>query len=51
MKSKFGDNYGIIYGEGKSIWKYNGKQFETIEDAKKNADFIAFKLYNNEKIE
>ena len=51
VKSKFGDNYGIIYGEGKYVWKYNGKEFETIEDAKKNADFIAFKLYNNEKIE
>ena len=26
------------------------KKFLTIDDAKRNADFIAFKLYNNERI-
>lgn len=51
IKSKYGENYGIVYGEGKYIWEYNNKKFMTIEDAKSNADFIAFKLYNNEKID
>ena len=35
---------------GKCLWQYNGKKFLTIDDAKRNADFIAFKLYNGEKI-
>ena len=37
-------------GNGKCLWEYNGKKFLTIDDAKRNADFIAFKLYNGEKI-
>lgn len=51
IKSKYGDNYGIVYGERKYIWEYNNKKFMTIEDAKSNANFIAFKLYNDEKID
>lgn len=50
VKSKFGENYGLVYGNGKCLWQYNGKKFLTIDDAKRNADFIAFKLYNGEKI-
>ena len=50
IKSKFGENYGLIYGNGKCLWQYNGKKFLAIDDAKRNADFIAFKLYNGEKI-
>ena len=50
IQSKFGDLYGIVYGENKPLWNYNGKYFESIEDAKKNAEYIAFLLYNKEKI-
>lgn len=50
IKSKFGENYGLIYGEGKCLWEYNGKKFLSIDDAKRNADFVAFKLYNKEKL-
>lgn len=50
VKSKFGENYGLVFGNGKYLWEYNGKKFFTIDDAKHNADFIAFKLYNGEKI-
>ena len=50
VKSKFGENYGLVYGKHNCIWEYNGKKFLTIEDARRNADFIAFKLYNGEKI-
>lgn len=50
IKSKYGENYGLVYGDGKYLWEYNGKKFLSIDDAKINADFIAFKLYNGEKI-
>lgn len=49
VKKKDEDKFGIVYGDSKWIWNYNGREFETIDDAKKNADFIAFKLFNNEK--
>jgi hypothetical protein len=50
VKSKFGENYGLVFGKGNHLWEYNGNKFFTIDDAKHNADFIAFKLYNGEKI-
>ena len=49
VKSKYGENYGLVYGNSKYLWEYNGKKFLTIDDAKRNADFVAFKLYNGEK--
>lgn len=50
IKSKYDDGYGIMYGEKKPLWEYNGKRFNSIEDAKKNAEYMAFLLYNNEKM-
>ena len=50
IKSKFDDGYGVVYGEKKPLWEYNGKRFGSVEDAKKNAEYIAFLLYNNEKV-
>ena len=50
IKSKYDDGYGIVYGEKKPLWEYNGKRFNSIEDAKKNAEYVAFLLYNNEKM-
>lgn len=50
IKSKYDNNYGIVTGENKSIWKYNGKPFQTEEDAKRNADYIAFRLFNGERL-
>ncbi len=35
IKSKYDDGYGIMYGEKKPLWEYNGKRFNSIEDAKK----------------
>lgn len=49
-KSKFDDGFGIMYGEKKPLWEYNGKRFGSIEEAKKNAEYVAFLLYNNEKV-
>ena len=50
IKSKFDDGFGIMYGEKKPLWEYNGKRFGSIEEAKKNAEYVAFLLYNNEKV-
>lgn len=51
IKSKFEEAYGIIFNQRrKPLWQYMGKKFDTIDDAKKTADFIAFKLYNGEQV-
>ena len=48
--SKYDENYGIVIGENKSIWEYNGKKFESKEVAMKNAEYIAFRLFNGESV-
>lgn len=50
IKSKFGTNYGIMYGNGLQKWEYNQQRFETEEAAMKTAEYFAFLLYNNVKI-
>lgn len=50
IRSKYDEGYGIIYGEKKPLWEYNGKRFCSIEEAKNNAEYLAFLLYNNEKV-
>jgi hypothetical protein len=49
IRSKYDDGYGILYGEKKPLWEYNGKRFSSVKDAKKNAEYLAFLLYNNKK--
>lgn len=46
IKSKDDISYGLVYGNGKILWEYNGKKFYSVEDAKINADFVAFKIFN-----
>lgn len=50
IKSRNGEYYGLVYGDGKLLWEYNGKKNWSIDDAKKIADLIAFELYNSKKI-
>ena len=51
IKSKFEESYGIVFSQRrKPLWQYMGKKFLTIDDAKKTADFIAFKLFNGEQL-
>lgn len=50
IKNQFDEGYGIMYGAKKPLWEYNGKRFNSVEDAKRNAEYIAFLLYNNEKV-
>lgn len=50
IESRYGHNYGIMYGKKKPLWEYNNKKFTSVEEAKRIADYVAFRLYNNEKI-
>ena len=50
IKSKYGTNYGIVYGEKLIKWDYNNKKFDTEKNAMKVAEYFAFLLYNKEKI-
>ena len=50
IKSKYGEGYGIIFSQRrKPLWKYMEKEFRSIDEAKRIADFLAFKLYNGER--
>ena len=51
IKNKFDSNYGIMYGNGLLKWEYNQKKFQTEKEAMKMAEYFAFILYNNEKIQ
>lgn len=50
IKSKYDDTFGIVYGNKKYKWDYNGNKFSTIDEAIKVADYFAFMLFNGEKI-
>ena len=51
IKSKKDSNYGIVYGDHKYKWSYNGKKFAAEADAMKRAEFFAFLTYNDTKID
>ena len=51
IKSKYGEGYGIIFSQRrKPLWKYMEKEFSSIDEAKRVADFLAFKIYNGERL-
>lgn len=50
IKNAKNNGYAIVYGENKYSYKFNGKEFLTIDDATKAAEYYAHQLYNNKKI-
>ena len=50
IKSKYNEGYGIKFSQRrKPLWKYMEKEMRSVDEAKRIADFIAFKIFNGER--